>query len=352
MAVLSEYCRRREAGDIRYDPAQEQAALLLQGLYTDLIHVKKSRFFKKPMPKGIYLYGGVGRGKSMLMDMFYEAVQPIISARRVHFHAFMIETHDWLHQHRQEKLSDLMPRYAAEVAKHVSVICFDEFHVTDVADAMILSRLFSALMDKGVVMVSTSNWPPEKLYEGGLQRDLFLPFIGLITSRMTVFHLDHGIDYRRANESGLSSERHYFYPLGAAAKKWATEKFFVFSHGILPAVKTLRVKGRDINITFAGKVARLNFSDICERPHSAEDYLEIARHFDYFIFEGIPKMGYDRRNETKRLMLFIDVMYDQKKIVMMTADAPPEKLYLGHDYTFEFDRTVSRLKEMAKGGLV
>lgn len=347
MSVLDLYQAAVDRGDLSPDPAQARGAQALHSLAGALTASRTFSWFKKKAPpKGLYLHGGVGRGKSMLMDLFFGVIEKDIPARRVHFHEFMIETHDWLHARRKERLSDLMPRYAADVAKRVRLLCFDEFHVTDVADAMILSRLFTALFEKGVVVVATSNWPPERLYEGGLQRDLFLPFIDLIQRRMDVIHLDHGIDYRRATV-GASAGGRYYYPLGYAANKWADEVFFRLSGGDRTQMVTVTVKGRDIPVLSAGRVARISFSDMCERPRAAEDYLHIADMFDSFVFEGIPKMGYDRRNETKRLMLLIDVLYDRKKDVYMTADAAPEKLYFGHDYAFEFDRTVSRLKEMA-----
>lgn len=348
MTVFDAYQAAIGRGDLSPDPAQAAAAAVLSGVEKSLMSVSRFSLFKRRLEtRGVYIYGGVGRGKSMLMDLFFSGIKDKVLARRVHFHEFMIETHDWLHARRQERLADLMPRYAEDVARSVRLLCFDEFHVTDVADAMILSRLFTALFEKGVVVVATSNWPPERLYEGGLQRDLFLPFIDLIRAKLDVVHLDNGIDYRRA--PGLAAGDHYFFPLGQAARKWAEEKFFMISEGALPYTETVTVKGRDLLIRAAGRAARISFADMCERPHAAEDYIRLADRFDSFILEGVPKMGYDRRNETKRLMLLIDVLYDRKKNVFITADAAPEKIYFGHDYAFEFDRTLSRLKEIAAG---
>ncbi len=240
-------------------------------------------------------------------------------------------------------MDNLIPLYAKHVASTMRVLCFDEFHVTDVADAMILSRLFTALLDLGVVVVATSNWPPDRLYEGGLQRERFLPFIDLIKTSMTVVHLDSPTDYR---SKALQDLETYLYPLNAATKGRAEYFFQKLSDSKPIEIMTVRVKGRDLKIQTAGGVARFSFSALCEQPHGAEDYLKIAELFHTIFIEDIPKMGYDRRNETKRLMTLIDVLYDHKKRVVITAEASPDKIYYGPDYKFEFERTISRLNEM------
>lgn len=330
-------------GALRPDAQQEKAAHELNRLYDDLT-AKRGIFKRRVDVRGVYMYGGVGRGKSMLMDLFFGLVPEKIKKRRVHFHAFMIETHDWLHVRRGEGAVDnLLPDYAAHVAKGAKLLCFDEFHVTDVADAMILSRLFTALIERGVVVVATSNWPPDRLYEGGLQRDRFLPFIALVKQAMAVVHLDSETDHRAAAVQDLET---YLYPLNTPTQEKMERFFGVFSDG-LPTEKTsLCVKGREIPVLAAGGAARFTFAELCEQPHGAEDYLRIAERFHTVFIEHIPKMGYDRRNEVKRLMTLIDVLYDTRRRVIISAEAAPEKIYHGRDYEFEFARTISRLNEM------
>ncbi len=331
------------AGELIQDQEQDKAVHALERLRQSLEKPKKTLLGKRKPIQGVYIHGGVGRGKSMLMDLFFEEIPRGYKKRRVHFHAFMIETHDWLHQNRAEAVDDLLPQYAKHVAKTVHVLCFDEFHVTDVADAMILSRLFTDLFDMGLAVVATSNWPPERLYEGGLQRERFLPFIELVKSRMEIVHVDSQTDYREIAVKDLDT---YLYPLNARTHVHADDFFKVLS-GHAPETQTeLNVKGRVFHARTAGKVARFTFAELCEQPHGAEDYLAIAEKFDSIIIENVPRMGYDRRNETKRFMTLIDVLYDTRRRVVITAEAAAEKLYHGTDYAFEFDRTVSRLQEM------
>lgn len=337
------YRNKVNAGELISDKEQERAMMALERLRADLSKPKKSLLGKKRAVQGVYIYGGVGRGKSMLMDLFFSDVPQGLKKRRVHFHEFMIETHDWLHLHRAEAVDDLLPQYAKHVAKNVNVLCFDEFHVTDVADAMILSRLFTDLFDLGLAVVATSNWPPERLYEGGLQRERFLPFIALVIERMEIVHLDSPTDYREIAVKDLDT---YLYPLNADTHRHADDFFKVLSHNAVEETVDLNVKGRQFHARAAGKTARFTFAELCEQPHGAEDYLAIAEKFDSIIIENVPRMGYDRRNEAKRFMTLIDVLYDTRRRVVITAEAGAEKLYHGTDYAFEFDRTVSRLQEM------
>ncbi len=328
------------------DAGQERAVVALERLSKDLKDPEKGflGLKKKQAPKGVYMYGGVGRGKSMLMDLFFQSLPNEMKKRRVHFHAFMIETHDWLHKRRGDMVDTLLPDYAKYVTKQTDVLCFDEFYVTDVADAMILGRLFTALIEKGVAIVCTSNWNPDRLYEGGLQRDRFLPFIELLKERMDIVHLDSDTDYRT-----LSGEKTdvYFMPLGKMADSKANNLFAGLTDCADVTSETLTVKGRDIVVPkTAGGIARFTFAQLCEQPHGAEDYLAIADRYHTVFLEGVPKMGYDRRNEVKRLMNLIDILYDNNIRLVMTADAVPDKLYYGGDHAFEFQRTVSRLVEM------
>lgn len=360
------YNARAARGELKADPAQAQAIAALEALYQKL-HArseKKSGKARKslmapmfsflsrraePDPvRGLYIYGSVGRGKSMLMDLFYDSLPDSISKRRTHFHAFMIGVHDFIHAGRQgtgrknQDADAALSRLAARIAGEAEVLCFDEFHVTDIADAMILGRLFRGLFERGVVVVATSNWPPERLYEGGLQRDRFLPFIALLQERMEVLHLDGPVDYR---SRFIAQEGNYFFPLGSGSALHA-DRLFEALAGQEAGEEHLSVRGREIVARAARGVARFTFSQLCEQPHGAEDYLKIAQAYRTVFLENVPKLGYDRRNEAKRLMILIDAFYESGTRLVVTADAPPEKLYRGHDHAFEFERTVSRLKEM------
>lgn len=361
-ASLSELYRARIAGGgLRDDPHQYAAIAALQRLYDDLTVPSsrmKPRDLTRPkllrslgfvrddaLVKGVYIHGAVGRGKSMLMDLFYDALPEDMPRRRVHFHAFMIEVHNHLHAARQKGEGEkALLAFAATLGKSLRVLCFDEFHVVDVADAMILSRLFTALLGHGLAVVATSNWPPEKLYEGGLQRDRFLPFIALVKKDFDVVGLDGPVDYRMRilEDTGV-----YHWPLGAGTQGWADQMFRELTGGSPPQAESLTVKGRVIEVAQAARgVARFTFAQLCERPSGAEDYLAIAQRYHTVFLEGVPKLRYDRRNEAKRLMILVDALYDTGTRLIVTADAPPDKLYFGHDHEFEFQRTVSRLLEM------
>ena len=341
--LLKKYEGEVAAGHLKKDERQRKAAEAFDRLHGELLQ-KKPLFARRKKVRGVYIHGGVGRGKSMLMDLFFDSLPSAMLKRRVHFHEFMIETHDWLHERRAGKAIDnLLPEYARHVAANAAVLCFDEFHVTDVADAMILSRLFSALLDYGVVVVATSNWPPDRLYEGGLQRARFLPFIALIKERLEVVFLDSDTDYRGEVVQDLET---YLYPLNAETKTKADKFFQQLSGGKFQRIENVYVKGRDIPVQAAGDVARFAFAQLCEQTHGAEDYLTIAQKFHTIFLENIPRLTYDRNNETKRLMTLVDVMYDARRRMVFTAEAAPEKLYTGDQYNFEFDRTISRLREM------
>lgn len=337
------------------DPAQQTALSLLQNCLDELLRplppARLWGLFKSPVPmiRGVYLYGGVGRGKSMLMDLFFSHVPDSIGKKRIHFHEFMIGVHDFLHQSRQAEKSGAGPdralqKFADRLAADVRVLCFDEFHVTDVADAMILGRLFTMLFDRGLVVITTSNWPPEKLYEGGLQRDRFLPFISLVKERMHVQEVDGGKDYRLRH---LTEDGVYFWPLGDHTREKMDKLFLDLTGHTQTHSEEFHVKGRAIKVeTVAKGVARFSFGQLCEQPLGAEDYLKIADLYHTIFLENVPRLTYDRRNEAKRLMILIDALYDQGTKLVVSADAAPDHLYRGHDHEFEFQRTVSRLLEM------
>lgn len=359
---LSHYNALIKNKTLKSDPVQKKAAQELERLFQDMTTQKDSfvsSFFKRLKGeggndiKGIYMYGGVGRGKSMLMDLFFDTLPDDIKKRRVHFHEFMIEVHDYIHSRSMDDsmasggkgmVEQALPSLADLIIRKSSILCFDEFHVTDITDAMILGRLFKILFEHGLIIVATSNWAPDDLYKGGLQRDRFLPFIDLLKTKVNTVHLDSPHDYRAQT---IQIEGTYFTPLTKSTEQELDDIFAKITKQAKLEKRTLRVKGRDIvTERSAHGAARFTFSELCERPHGAEDYLEIASAFHTIFLEGIPKLGYDRRNEAKRFMNLIDALYEARTRVIFSAETTPEKLYRGHDHAYEFERTISRLQEM------
>jgi cell division protein ZapE len=350
-------------GDMRRDPAQLAIAARLDRLSNDLAASRGNRkssalgwlFASKrdqrPPIKGVYLFGGVGRGKTMLMDLFFETV-PIQRKRRAHFHEFMGEVQDRIFQHRQKlksgetKEADPMPPVAADIFAEARLLCFDEFSVTDIADAMILSRLFGELFKRGCVLVATSNVEPGDLYRDGLNRSLFLPFVDLLRAHADVVPLDTQTDYRLEKTSGLPI---WSSPLGAAATQALDQSWAASTEGLAPAPAELSLRGRKIRVPLAaGHCARFTFADLCARPLGAADYLTILSHYRVIFIDDIPLLDADRRNETKRFIMLIDTIYDQGARLFASAAARPEALLTLRRGTegFEFDRTVSRLIEL------
>ena len=352
------YRQRRRDGLIKPDMAQELAAEKLQSLHNALRHYEpatgrggwKARLGlgrrKADPPQGLYMFGGVGRGKSMLMDLFFESA-PVAIKQRVHFYAFMAQVHDRLHAWRQMtkgSKADPLPELAAELAEEAWLLCFDEFHVVNIADAMILARLFTGLFDRGVVMVATSNFPPDRLYEGGLQRDRFLPFIELLKLRLDVLELDGQMDYRLAR---LREMAVYHQPLDTAAEAALAAAFARLTEGATVGADSLEIKGRTLEVPAAARgVARFDFEALCERPLGAEDYLALARRYHTLVLAGVPVLGPERRDAARRFMVLIDALYEQRANLVVSAEAPPEALYTEGSGAFEFQRTVSRLNEM------
>jgi cell division protein ZapE len=353
---LALYRARRRAGQLDADPAQELAAEKLQSLHHALVGYEPAagrsgwrerlglaRRRDEP-PQGLYIFGAVGRGKSMLMDLFFAAA-PLARKRRVHFHEFMLDVHDGLHRQRRERaaadvLAPLVERMVAESA----LLCFDEFQVTNIADAMLLGRLFGALFDRGIVVVATSNVAPDDLYADGLQRERFLPFIDLLKERLDVLELDGLIDYRRNRIKGMTV---YHQPLGAAAESALARAFAQLTDGDAGAPTTLSVQGRMLRVPKAAKgVACFEFADLCERPLGAADYIAIATHFHTIIVDGVPRLSPQQRNEARRFMTLIDALYEHKTNLICAAADSPDRLYASGDGAQEFRRTASRLLEM------
>lgn len=348
------YCQLVEQDHIQFDPVQSGALKHLQDLLDTLEQPPASarpsfvkKLFSAPsMSKipGLYIYGDVGRGKSMLMDLFFDHC-PVASKRRVHFHAFMLEVHGFMHQWREGNGGDPIEPLSRHIRESAGLLCFDEFHVTDIADAMILGRLFSALFEAGVTVVATSNRHPDELYKNGLQRQRFLPFIDLIKTETRIVELDAAQDYRLLHLRSLATM--YFTPLGPEAAEFVENSFNELTQYADCGPGTLRVKGRDIHLPRVhGDIVMAGFADLCECPLGAADYLELACDFSTLILHDIPRLTADKLNEARRFVILIDALYEHRVKLICTAEVPPEQLYTEGKGTFEFQRTVSRLSEM------
>jgi len=356
---------RRAAGQVRSDPVQEKIVQRLQAVHEALVAVAHEAPARKGFwsrlglgaaekppagPHGLYIWGPVGRGKSMLMDLFF-ADAPVAKKRRVHFHEFMLEVQARLHKRREELAArgappeaDTIVPIAREIAQQTRLLCFDEFQVTNIADAMILGRLFEVLFDEGLTVIATSNRAPDDLYKNGLQRDRFLPFIELLKQRLEILELGGGHDYRMDRMRELDV---YLTPLGSWADNKLDEAFRALSGGLDGEPRVLRTQGRDVPVPRAAPgVAMANYMDWCARPMGAADFLCIADHFHTVILADIPKMGPDSQDKAARFVTMIDSFYERKVKFICSAAAAPAKLYTEGDGAFEFQRTVSRLMEM------
>ena len=347
MPLLERYRALVAEKALKPDAEQLAAAQKLDALARALKSYKPGGWslFRKPAsPRGLYIWGDVGRGKSMLMDLFFEAAR-VRAKTRVHFNAFMVQTHARIHTERQKGESDdPIPPVARAIANEAALLCFDEFQVTDVADAMILGRLFEQLFALGVMIVATSNTPPEKLYEGGLNRQLFLPFITLIKERLDVLNLDGAVDYRLQRMAGMKV---YLTPLGPDADRAMDEDWRKLTDEDRGTQMELTVLGRKLHIPQAARgVARFSFDDLCRAALGAADYLAIAHTFRTVLIDHIPVMGAEMRNEARRFVLLIDTLYDEGVKLICSAAAPPDALYTDGDGAEAFRRTASRLAEM------
>jgi cell division protein ZapE len=352
---LALYRARRADGRIKPDPAQSLAAEKLQSLHNALLHYQPGRASwlerlglarrQAEAPQGLYIFGAVGRGKSMLMDLFFETA-PVAHKRRVHFHAFMLEVHEALHRLRSNRSEegDALIKVAEQIAAEAWLLCFDEFQVTNIADAMLLGRLFESLFERGVVVVATSNWAPDQLYEGGLQRDRFLPFIALLSQRLDILELGGDTDYRQAR---LADIEVYHWPLGPAADAALEAAFAALTEGATAAPDALTVQGRRIEVPRAALgTAWFAFDDLCAKPLGAADFLAIATHFHTLVLAGVPRLTPDLHNETRRFVTLVDSLYEHRVALVMSAADAPDRLCTEGNAAFEFRRTASRLAEM------
>jgi cell division protein ZapE len=358
MSLPQLYNEMVNSGEVTENTSQRSVTVLLEALRQEIHKTHKNKpalgklFKKQPVAHqalGIYLWGSVGRGKSMLMDIFFKNVD-IPAKRRVHFHAFMQEVHARIHTLRNDRKSsasgaDPVMMLAQELAKESQLLCFDELQAPDVTDATLLYRLFQSLLDAGVIIVSTSNRPPETLYTGGVQKERFDKFIILLQENMQIVHLQSDTDYRMQQLKSL--QKVYFYPLGSAADQFIKGILQRLCPNCPPQKDFLSVHARQVEfVRYNHLTGQFTFDELCAKPLGPADYLTIAHHLGTVILTGIPKLGEEKRNESKRFVTFIDTLYEQKVKLICTAEVAPEQLYTVGDGAFEFQRTVSRLVEM------
>ncbi|MEE2694045.1 MAG: cell division protein ZapE [Pseudomonadota bacterium] len=354
------YSDRVKSGDLRLDPQQEEAVRALSqfrdfllatngGSRTPFSWWSPARSLKPAGNlAGIYLFGGVGRGKTMLMDMFFSSIT-FSKKRRVHFHIFMREVHQWIHSWRQQGKKqkgsgDPIMELARAFSERFDLLCFDEFEISDVADALIIRRIFSGLLDNKVQLVTTSNWHPEDLYTGGLQRELFVPFIAFLKEQLQLVSLGAGVDYRGLK---LSSRPVYFSPLDGTARIALRGLFDTLTGGGDIKSEELRVEGRRLQVGRANQgVAWFGFDELCQEAVGVSDYLAILTQFHTLVISDIPIMRPEHRNEARRFSVLIDMLYDHKIKLVCSAAGKPEELYVRGTGAREFLRTVSRLREM------
>ena len=359
---LSAYRERLKSGVLTTDPAQAAAAERLQYLWAKLRaydpppQPEKARFIGRLLrkravdeapagPNGLYLVGEVGRGKSMLMDLFFAEAQ-VVRKQRIHFHAFMQDVHARLFAWKQANPggSDPVPPLADAIAREAALLCFDEFQINDIADAMILGRLFAALFERAVVVVATSNTTPDDLFRGKPGRDAFLPFIALIKQHLDVLVLEGGRDFRRARLRGQPT---WHVPPNGRADAALDRAFAALSNNALAKAERLTVSGRTLRVPLAAeRVARFDFAMLCGQPLGAGDYLALATHYDALVIDGIPRLGPENYDQARRFITLVDALYEHRVKLVASADATPDQLYERGEGARAFERTASRLEEM------
>ena len=352
--VWQYYQQRVATGQIEIDSAQaeiverlDELAVALEGHRSErsspLSIFRVTKRAPQKALRGLYIWGSVGCGKTMMMDLFHLAVA-YGPRRRVHFNQFMAEAHERIARGRATTDGDPIPFVAAEIAGEAQLLCFDEFHVTDIADAMILGRLFKALFERGVIVVATSNVPPDRLYWNGLNRQLFLPFVAMLGEKLDVVEIDAAKDYRLDK---LQGRQLYFHPADAAAKAEIDAIWIRLTGSEEGNPASVECNGRMIPVPAAASgVARFSFAELCARPLAGPDYLALARAFPTLVIEDIPLLTPDRRNEARRFITLIDTLYDRGTCLVVSAAAEPDKLYPAGDGAALFLRTASRLMEM------
>ncbi len=344
MATLEQqYEARVSDGTLTADPAQRAVLPEFDRILEALAQPQRRGLLRRkvPPPRGLYLWGGVGRGKSMMMDLFVEHAP--VATRRVHFHAFMQEIHAGMHKARAQGAEDALAPVAASVAKGLRLLAFDEMQITDITDAMIVGRLFEFLFEAGIVVVTTSNRVPEDLYKDGLNRQIFLPFIDMIKDRMAVVELASPRDHRQGRLEGAQV---YFTPVSTTARRQMDTVWQDLTGGQTEEL-VLHVKGRELTLPrYWNGVARATFYDLCGRPLGPADYLKLAETVRVLLVDDIPRLGRQNFNEARRFVTLIDALYEARVRLIASAAAEPESLYIEGEGAFEFERTASRLREM------